>query len=218
MTAALPTIDVTDMLGVHTAFRTEFGALPGRIRDTGPDPVQAEVVAEHFDLLTAFLHAHHMGEDEVIWPLLQARAPMHQDLLDMMSRQHETLDALTMYASDACEQWRVTASPIAAAEFTDAIGELNRSMREHLAQEEVEILPIARQHMSVAEWISIGEHARLTLAPEQLAIILGMISEVIPAAGKAVLDDMPLDAQQAWLQFGRPAYAAYRARLDHAHW
>ena len=133
-----------------------------------------------------------------------------------MERQHEDLDGLTLIAAEACRTWRNSPHPVDAAAFARSVGELNRSMREHLALEETEVLPLARQHMSVAEWVAIGEHARLTLSPQQLAIILGMISEAVPAAGKAVLDDMPEDARQGWLRFGRPAYAAYRARLDHA--
>ena len=35
---------------------------------------RAEAIAQHLDLMRAGLHMHHTGEDEILWPLLLARA------------------------------------------------------------------------------------------------------------------------------------------------
>src|SRR6266508_6495371 len=76
----------------HRVFRREFRLLPGlilavRIGDTA----RARVLAEHCADVTNGLHRHHTSEDEVLWPRLLDRTPLHAQLVHRMEAQHEQL-------------------------------------------------------------------------------------------------------------------------------
>ena len=77
MTASPTTgIDTRDMVVVHDSIRRQFGQAPALVRGVAPgDTDRAAVVADHLDLLGALLHHHHVGEDRLLWPVLQPRVP-----------------------------------------------------------------------------------------------------------------------------------------------
>src|SRR5690348_2126234 len=93
----VPRPNTRDMLGIHQIFRDAFGCAPqlvGSVCNDHSDRVAA--VAAYYANVLALLHAHHEGEDELIWPKLVERAPDDADLIERMQSQHAgLLDALT---------------------------------------------------------------------------------------------------------------------------
>ncbi len=68
MNTATTGIDTRDMLLIHRVIRREVGGLPGLFRATR-DRARAARVAAHASEMLDFLHAHHTGEDELLWPV-----------------------------------------------------------------------------------------------------------------------------------------------------
>src|SRR4029453_8963633 len=82
--------DSRDMYAVHRVFRREFTNLPELIEAVADgDTRRAEVVAGHLEFLVVFLHPHHQGEDELVWPRLLSRGAAEiSPLVHTMESQH----------------------------------------------------------------------------------------------------------------------------------
>jgi hypothetical protein len=72
LNAAPAGIDTRDMLLIHRVIRREIGRLPGLFRTAG-DPARAARITAHASEMLDFLHVHHTGEDELLWPALRRR-------------------------------------------------------------------------------------------------------------------------------------------------
>jgi len=94
------------MFAVHNALRGSFDLVEGLVERAGSDPVRAAVVADFYDNVLEFLHVHHVGEDELVYPLLEARCTELEDLLERIDAQHRTLDAPMQAAWDAVAAYR----------------------------------------------------------------------------------------------------------------
>lgn len=212
------TTDTTEMFAVHDAFRTEFAALP-RLVAAVPDAdgARAEVVGGHVMLMTSMLHAHHGSEDVLLWPVLEQRVPERLELVHEMEGQHERLAQLIESAQGLAGQWMGSASAAVAADLATTLTELDDALVEHLAAEESQIMPIASEVFTEEEFTQIGVHSRAQVPPDMLPIGLGIIlADTTPERGEAILAFMPPEARAGFEQFGQPAYAEYRARLDGA--
>ena len=74
MTTTNP-IEVRDMAIIHQTFRRAYQESAALVRAT-PTPSSARVafLADHIDFGLTMLHHHHEGEDEILYPLLEARS------------------------------------------------------------------------------------------------------------------------------------------------
>ena len=98
--------DTSEMVFVHNCFRQQFRALPGLVRAVPDGDVgRAAVVVDFLAELTAALHHHHEGEDELMWPLLLERAPMDSALILRMEEQHERIAELYRRAADSAAEF-----------------------------------------------------------------------------------------------------------------
>ncbi len=210
--------DTREMTAVHDAFRMEFAALPGMIASVPDGDVdRAAVVGGHVMMMTAMLHGHHESEDVNLWPLLEERAVDRLDLVRVMESQHARIGELLASVQQQAGAWMSSSAAAARDDLAATVSDLDTAMREHLALEEDEILPVVAVSITPEEFARLGEHSRASLTPEQLAIGLGTIlDDTSPELGAAILEAMPPEARAGFEQFGRPAYAAYRARLTAA--
>jgi hemerythrin superfamily protein len=67
---------VSDMYPVHAAFRLTLSAAPqlvGSVRDN--DQARRDVIGNFYRNIIEFLHVHHHGEEELVFPLLRERCP-----------------------------------------------------------------------------------------------------------------------------------------------
>ena len=80
------------MAEIHRMFKAGFGE--GRELVIGVaegDSVHADVVADHLAMLSTGLHAHHEGEDTMLWDPLEQRAPSCSVHVERMKEQHAQL-------------------------------------------------------------------------------------------------------------------------------
>ena len=120
-TTGTPLVDTGEMGVVHSMFRREVrlaGDLVRRV-DTG-DTRRSGVVAAHLDLIDRCLHHHHVTEDELLWPLLLARAAADvTPIVDVMESQHHEVAALLARSEDVRAEWAVTADAAGRDELAD---------------------------------------------------------------------------------------------------
>ena len=206
---------IQQMVVIHRVFRREFGLLPGLIRRVAPgDVARASVVADHAANLLEFLHVHHSGEDEFLWPTLLERVEVKSDLIHRMEAQHEHVARLVDQARELLPAWANEPTPdgtaVLAATFDDMAGALG----EHLGDEEVEILPLVETHLSVAEWNRLGEHARASLSPPAgMASLAAILEEADDDERTMFTKDLPPPVLTVFVSQAEPAYREQMRRI-----
>jgi hemerythrin-like domain-containing protein len=196
--AASAYADTTSMYGVHTVFRREFGLLPDLVQSVAAgDEARAKIVADHAGLMTATLSHHHAAEDEVLWPLLLARAPREVDpVVRLAEGHHQRMETLLHRLAAPLAAW-VNDAPAGARDTLAAtLRELDVVLFEHMRLEEQLVLPVVERHVFTAEWEALEQRSVAGIAPENIVLIFGMAmyesgeeivppplrAEVVPAA------------------------------------
>ena len=171
--------DTHDMVVVHRVFRREFQLAPRIIRTVGDGDVErAAELSRHLSDLTTGLHLHHTGEDELLWPVLHERTPMDDALVSLMQHQHARVAELVGRVDDLLERWAETGHFATRDELARVLEQVSQVLGEHLAQEERDILPLARAYLTAQEWEAIGAHAIAGVPKDRLLLFLGSMVRV----------------------------------------
>ena len=131
-------IDTGEMTVVHSMFRREVRLAGDLVRRVEPgDTRRSGMVARHLELVDRLLHHHHVTEDELLWPLLLARAPIDvSPIVDLMESQHHEVATLLARIEPHRAQWAYTAD----ASYRDQLGvwydQLAVALTGHLDDEE----------------------------------------------------------------------------------
>ncbi|MFE0627554.1 hemerythrin domain-containing protein [Streptomyces sp. NPDC058864] len=209
-----PMADVRDMYMAHTMLRREFRLLPRLVRDVEPgDTGRAETVGAHAEHVCSVLHLHHEGEDLLLWPRLLERAgDRAAAIVPTMEEQHAAIEEAHAEVTVLLPRWRATA--LDGGRLADALDRLLPALLEHLALEEKEILPLAEQYVTAAEWRQLGEHGMARTPQEVLPLSLGMaMYEADPEVVEALLAELPEPQRSALTGAARHAYAAHAERV-----
>lgn len=209
--------DVRPMVMLHNALRREFRLLPALVRGVpDADTGRAQIVAGHIGFLTAILHAHHHGEDVVLWPILLDRGPEEiAPVVHVMEGHHDQIDQLTKQIAATLAGWRASAGSAAGESLADALDRLLVVLEEHLGMEEERILPVAAKHVTTTEWDQIGEAAGAEVDPALVPVGVGMLMyEGDPEVVEADMARMP---PEVWATFKKTAPQAYEAHSLRVH-
>ena len=217
MTASPATgTDTRDMLVIHDSIRRQFGEVPALVRGVAVgDARRAGVVADHLELLAALLHHHHVGEDRLLWPVLQPRVPADvAETVARMERQHEGIAEVQATVATALATWRAGTGEDEREALATAWEDLLARITEHLAAEEQHILPLAAAHMSPAEWQRLGEEGIGGLPRRQLPLVFGMVMyRADPEVIRQMLSHAPLLPRLLMPRLAPRTYARYARRL-----
>jgi len=207
--------DTYEMVFVHNCFRRQFHALPGLVlgvRDG--ETTRARTVVDFVDELTAMLHHHHSGEDDLMWPLLLHRAPMDSALILRMEEQHERIAEIYQQAGALARDFAASADPSCREELAHALTDLAAGLDEHLADEENLVLPLVEEVMTVAEWAALNERGRAGMPKNRQLVYLGFLLQAnTPERGREFLANMPLPVRVLWIVVGRGAFARDHRRI-----
>jgi hemerythrin-like domain-containing protein len=172
------TVDVRDMLVVHTAMLREFRLAPAAvIRVPIGARNRAVTVDRHLGLICDLLHHHHAGEDELLWPVLRPRLPPQAvAYLDEAAAQHAGLDHALDSTCTARRNWVERVDAGTRDVLVEALRCLHRLLAEHIDAEERTLLPLAAAHLTEPEWRAVGEAGAAALARRQLPLVFGMFA------------------------------------------
>lgn len=207
------TCDASGMAMIHRFFRKHFGEAPGFVRGVAAgDTAHAERVADHLELLSTSLHAHHESEDERLWSTVESRAPACAVHVERMKQHHAVMLTQLTALDAALPAWRSSAqNPDAVIAALDGV---NAALAVHLDDEVENIVPVMETTMTQAEVDWFGEHGRKATPKGKVWASLGMILDSQPDGGDHMLrKDLPPPVRLLWRLVGSKRYAAYRAAL-----
>jgi len=212
---AAPRPDTTDMFAVHGVFRDTLGAAPTLVGGIAPgDAERVALIANYYENILSFLHAHHDGEEVLVFPLLRERCDGAGGLMDRMADEHREALELLEQAKAALAAWPGgdAAAQRAAQERLD---ELCSHLSEHLAEEEQKVLPLAGANLSMEEWGALPGHGMAAFDGDKIWLILGLIRERMTAEQReAMTAHMPPPALEMWTGFGEQAFKEYSTVVE----
>jgi hypothetical protein len=203
------------MPALHAVFRKSFAAAPGLIGGTSADDTgRSAIVGTYYDNVLRLLHAHHGGEDEIIWPRLLERCPDEAEMVRGVAGQHEVVSKLMDVAMSQLQQWSGSASELDAATLIEQMTQLNDELVVHLDAEETMVLPLCASYITPLEWAELPQHGMKHFDGDKPWLIMGLIFDNMPdGARDYVLANMPPPVGQMWVNFGSTAYADFMADL-----
>ena len=152
--------DTRDMVGIHNTFRRALGDAPGQIGAVREgDRDRAQQLGDYLSEILWLLEVHHAGEDELLYPLLEQRAPEHLELFRQMGAQHATVHTSLEAAKTAAKQFGASGSVADGQAAAVACQALLAATEGHLREEEEMVLPIAARVISPPEWGAMPPHA-----------------------------------------------------------
>jgi hemerythrin-like domain-containing protein len=213
--AALTRPDTTDMVAVHRVFRESLGIAPQLIGSVpGDDVERVAAVAGYYSEILAFLHVHHEGEDELLWPKLTERCPADADVIRRIAGQHEGVLTALQTAETHLDVWRAEPTMDNAATLASALITLAVGLGAHLDEEERVILPLAADHLTSEEWAQLPAHAMQNFRGERIWLVMGLIREQMTDAQRAAMDaHMPPPVREFWVNAGEPQFARFIAEI-----
>jgi hemerythrin-like domain-containing protein len=213
----MPT-DAFDMAIVHRVFRTELHNAPGLVRDVkAGDTKRSAIVGDHLNFIVAAVHNHHAAEDELVWPKLHARAPARAGEIARMEGQHQAIAESVARVQDVVASWAASADPRSAEQLIRAVENLSAVVDEHLADEELNIVPLINEHITSDEWQEAVERAAKFLSRKNLRLGLVLGGYVFDAAsaneGQRIMSNVPLPKRVLLQLLARPSFASYRRKI-----
>jgi hemerythrin-like domain-containing protein len=191
-----PMADVGEMYLVHTMLRRELSLLPALIRGADRnDARNRALIGAHAQLVFQILHAHHEGEDLVLWPLLLERAEAEaREIVAVMGEQHQAIAAAHDEAVRRLGVW--CRSGHGGDAFAKVLDGLVQVLTEHTSLEEKAVLPLAEKYVTAAEWGQMGQHGMDTFQKRLLPLAFGMLMyEGDRAMVQRTLSNAPLPAR-----------------------
>ncbi|MEU1985761.1 hemerythrin domain-containing protein [Nocardia sp. NPDC019395] len=208
-------IDTHDMEVVHRGLRRESRLLIELVAAVAPgDTARAAVIADHFRLYRLGLQNHHEGEDELLWPPLLARVDLGTDIVLRMEAQHERVAATLTRLDTEVPNWEATAGADERDALVASLSDHRAVLLEHLDDEETTLLPLAADHLTEAEWASLGGHLVAHTPKLTLLTLFGIVLEdANPSERARLLSGLPTPVRGIWHLIGRPRYARHIRRV-----
>lgn len=205
--------DTRDMIAVHAVFRQSLAAAPrivgGASRNDGQ---HAANVASYYANVLAFLHVHHEGEDELLWPKLLQRCPAEASRVQEIADQHGKVTALLASAEAELAEWAEEPNTDHGAKLAGALVALGFELAQHLDDEEEFVLPLAAEHVTVEEWAELPAHGMQHFSGDKQWLILGLLFEQMPAGQpEIVLSHMPPPIGAFWRNEGQLLFDTFVA-------
>jgi hemerythrin-like domain-containing protein len=187
--SAVGPLATVEMKALHGAFRREYAAAPGLVRDVRRGDVRrAGTVGRHLEFVERFLHHHHTLEDEKLWPKLLERVPVEiAPVVDLMESQHSVVDDCLARSKELRERWSATADPVLGEQLADLLSRLHGVLVEHLDAEEGRVLPLVEAAITHAEWAELGKAGQSAFRGNEGLLVFGMIQH---DAGDEVIAQM----------------------------
>jgi len=153
MTHADEPADTRMMAIVHGALLRDLARARGVLAAaTPPTGDQRRAVGEHVVWMMDFLHAHHTGEDEGLWPDLVARNPDAAALVESLEADHAHIAPAAHTVSVTAGAYATTTDDASRLAMSEALEQLDAVLAPHLAREVAEAMPVVAASLTRLEW------------------------------------------------------------------
>ena len=148
--------DTRSMGIVHSALRRDLERTRLVLSASAPPgEEQRRAIAEHLLWMMHFLHVHHTGEDDGLWPLVRAKNPAAAELLDRMDADHKRIAPAITSLERAARAYRDDGST--REPLLDTLAQLSAVLLPHIEREEREMMPVVAATLTTAEYQGV-EH------------------------------------------------------------
>ena len=201
------------MAAVHRIYTSSFGSAPDYIESARGDDTRRALIANFYVNVLASLENHHVGEDELYFPLLIERAPEQAEVVNLGLEEHQQVLALGAAATAAIAAWESTGDS-EGPKLLGALDALNKALSIHCDHEEATIVPLLMEHLSAEEWNLLPAHGAANFKGDKYWLIVGLRLECSSAEEQArVLDHMGPQTREWWDTVGKPSFNDMMAEL-----
>jgi hemerythrin-like domain-containing protein len=188
-----PEADLTGFTLIHRALRSGTRDLAdAAVAIAGGAPCPPERQRAFVAFATEVLHeihSHHSREDDVLWPVIAASAGAAVDL-EPLSDDHTELHAVLTRAEEALRAFAV--DPGAAVPLGAVLTEMADLLDEHIVEEEAEVFPVIREHVSATDFAACEKRFQKGSSPKHLLFVLPwVVGQCSPEERAALLADAP---------------------------
>jgi Hemerythrin HHE cation binding domain len=117
-----------------------------------PQGRQRQALGDHVVWLMHFLHEHHTGEDEGLWPMVRNSNPAAGPLLDALDADHRRITPAADRLGAAGRTYAATTGDKERTELHAALQALNAVLLPHLHREVDEAMPVVSASITHAQW------------------------------------------------------------------
>ena len=150
--------DTAMMNIVHSALRRDLTRTSEAVSaNPPPGDDQRQAIAGHLVWMMDFLHRHHAGEDDGLWPLVRQHDPTAGALLDDMDADHARIAPQLESVTAAGKSYGSDASPQARQSLLAAIAALREVLDPHLDREETQAMPAVSKALTHAQWEAFNQ-------------------------------------------------------------
>ncbi len=185
----------TAMMGiVHSALRRDLDRTAVVLAaDPAAGAAQRQAVAAHIDWMMHFLHSHHSGEDDGLWPLVRSLDPSAGDLLDQMDADHVRIASKVDALTAAGRQYGVDGSPQTRDTLAQALAALREVLDPHLRREEDEMMPVVEKTLTHGQWEAFNQQFYIKPKSKKQLGQEGhwLIDSIDPAGYQVVVGNVP---------------------------
>ncbi|MCQ1957509.1 hemerythrin domain-containing protein [Arthrobacter sp. zg-Y826] len=196
------------MRRVHRFFLWAYDEAPGLVRSTPiGDTDRAAYVGEVLGNFDGVLHIHHEGEDLLMYPQLEGRAPGCALHVAQMLEQHRQVGQRLEHIEPVRRRWMETADEAAREELAERYEDLSALLKVHLRREVTEVMPVVDRVLSAKEMDAVGQHGIEQFDKKFLVGYLGMMMATNPPDDrKAFFKEIPPPVRLAYRLVGRRMY------------
>jgi hemerythrin-like domain-containing protein len=214
VSTAGPGVDTHEMVLIHRVIRREFGQLPRLFRSAANDRARSRIIGAHAREMLHFLHTHHTGEDELLFPLLRQRAALDPELMDRMDAQHALVDTAVTTIGAELPGWIASANAAAGERMSALIDATMPTLIDHLAEGEKTLLPIVSVTLTQQEWDALGKHGMSAIPVTRRLVILGHITEETnDAERQRFMQVVPAPARLAYRLIGHRQFTRETTKI-----
>jgi hypothetical protein len=206
----------TRMMGiVHDALKRDLTRARGVVAaDPAPAERQRAALGAHVVWMMHFLHAHHTGEDEGLWPRVRDRNPAAAALLDSLEADHARISPAADAVETAGAAYAASVEEAVRARLVEALDVLLAVLVPHLDREVAEAMPVVAATLTNDEWDAIEQEFNIKPKSARQLATEGhwLIEEIDPDGYRLVVSKVPAVMRFVLLHGFGPAYRRQAAR------
>lgn len=206
--------DLTQYRAIHEAMRVSNDQLVAALDELDPaDTRRAAALHRWYGGYVEELRMHHHAEDDICFPALAERVPAFVEYSNTLADNHHRLDELIdaldaglsrLAGGSGTETDRQRALAVAV--------ELRDFLRDHLALEDADVIPLFERHFTAAEYEEMDRRIMKQLKPAQaLFTAPWFIATIDPETAAKTLRAAPLPLKVVYY-LGRRRYARLARR------